>query len=162
MTILCDAVSIWRFYHAFSMHAHPRFNRPLTLNSVWCISDDRLPILFGVTELRLPRRIFVKLAFVLSVSFTLAACETFFTVEGVSVIASDKTATDHVVSLFSGKDCSVVRTERGLSYCVEDEVRIESRVFCYQTLGSVSCYDRPDPRRSPDELMGQNEHNLGN
>lgn len=83
-------------------------------------------------------------------------------IEGASVMASDKTASDHLVSLFSGKDCSVVRSEQGLEYCVEDQPPDpEPRVFCYKTLASVSCYDRPDPRRSPDQLMGQGDHNLG-
>lgn len=126
------------------------------------MAEDQHLILLGGTELKRLPRIVVQLAFVLSISFTLAGCGTFFAVEGASVVASDKTASDHVVSLFSGKDCSIVRTERGLSYCAEDEVFIEPRVFCYQTLGSVSCYDRPDPRRSPDQLIGQNDHNFGN
>ncbi len=82
-------------------------------------------------------------------------------VEGASVVMSDKAVSDHIVSWVSGKNCSVVRTEKGLTYCVEDELKITPKVFCYKTLGSVSCYNQPDPRRSPDELMGQNDHNLG-
>lgn len=83
-------------------------------------------------------------------------------IEGATVVATDKTASDHLVSWMSGKDCSVVRSEQGLEYCVEDQPpEPEPRVYCYRTLGSVSCYDRPDPRRSSDELMGQNDHNLG-
>ncbi len=113
-------------------------------------------------ELKLPTRILVQLAFILFISVAVAGCGTFVALEGASVVASDKTASDHIVSLMSGKDCSVVRTERGLTYCVEDEVRVEPQVFCYKTLGDVACYDRPDPRRSPDQLMGQNSHNLGN
>jgi len=94
-------------------------------------------------------------------SAALSGCGTFILAEGASTMMSGKPASDHIVSWMSGKDCSVVRTERGLSYCVEDEVKITPKVFCYQTLGSVSCYNRPDPRRSPDELMGQNDYNLG-
>jgi hypothetical protein len=126
------------------------------------MAEDQHLVLHGVTELKRLSRIVVQLAFVLSISFALAACQTFFVAEGASVFASGKTASDHVVSLLSGKNCSVVRTERGLSYCIEDQVFIESRVFCYKTLGSVTCYNRPDPRRSTDQLMGQNDHNLGN
>lgn len=82
--------------------------------------------------------------------------------EGASVMVSDKTASDHLVSWFSGKDCSVVRSDKGLEYCVEDQPpMIKPNVYCYRTLASVSCYTQPDPRRSPDQLVGQYEYNLG-
>jgi hypothetical protein len=62
-----------------------------------------------------------------------------------TVAATDKTPVDHLVSLVTGKDCSVIRQNRGLTYCVEDEVTPLVRVHCYPTLGEVSCYDEPDP-----------------
>ena len=62
-----------------------------------------------------------------------------------TVAATNKTPIDHLVSLVSGKDCSVVRQHRGLTYCVEDEVTPAVRVHCYPTLGEVSCYAAPDP-----------------
>ncbi len=63
--------------------------------------------------------------------------------EGASAIVTDKTITDHIVSIASGKNCSTVRTERGLYYCEEDEPKGETRVYCYKTIGAVTCYDRP-------------------
>lgn len=104
----------------------------------------------------------IQLIFVVLVSLSVTGCGTIVALEGASIVASDKAASDHLISWLSGKDCSVVRADRGLTYCAEDEVTIVPQVYCYKTLGSVSCYDRPDPRRSPDQLMGQNEHNLGN
>lgn len=67
-------------------------------------------------------------------------------VEAVSTMGTSKTFSDHIVSIASGKNCSSVRRERGLTYCEEDEPRPPpvSR-HCYRTLGSVTCYDRPDP-----------------
>src|SRR5512147_2007345 len=62
-----------------------------------------------------------------------------------SVVATDKTPIDHVVSLVTGKDCSIVRQHRGLTYCVEDEITPPVRVHCYPTIGEVSCYGEPDP-----------------
>lgn len=62
-----------------------------------------------------------------------------------TVAATDKTPVDHLVSLVTGKDCSVIRQNRGLTYCVEDEVTPPVRVHCYPTLGEVSCYAKPDP-----------------
>lgn len=38
----------------------------------------------------------------------------------------------------------MVRREKGLSYCVEEEVS-PPESYCYRTLGEVSCYDRPNP-----------------
>ena len=81
-------------------------------------------------------------------------------VEGGVVIATDKTLSDHIISLSSGKDCSTVRREKGLSYCKEDEVFIQQNIFCYETLGSVTCYERPDPHKGRHQKLGDNSHNL--
>jgi hypothetical protein len=62
-----------------------------------------------------------------------------------TVAATGKTPVDHVVSLATGKDCSIVRQHRGLTYCVEDEVTPPVRVHCYPTIGEVVCYGAPDP-----------------
>jgi hypothetical protein len=62
-----------------------------------------------------------------------------------AVAATKKTPIDHVYSLFSGKDCSMARQERGLTYCVEDEVVPEVTVHCYPTIGEVTCYSVQDP-----------------
>lgn len=104
-----------------------------------------------------------RFAGLLFVALLVSGCGTggLIALEGASVMASDKTASDHLVSLMSGKDCSVVRSEQGLAYCVEDQAPILApKYYCYKTLGSVSCYDRPDPRRSPDQLIGRDEHNF--
>lgn len=79
--------------------------------------------------------------------------------EGVSVIATEKTMEDHVISLASGKNCSVVRLERGMTYCEEDEVIPKPEVYCYQELGDVTCYEAPDPTNPDRSRVGINEHN---
>ena len=67
-------------------------------------------------------------------------------IEGVSVIATQRPFTDHVVSFFSGKNCSTIRREKGQTYCEEDELQSGApKVYCYRALGGVTCYDRPDP-----------------
>ena len=80
-------------------------------------------------------------------------------IQGVSVIGTDKTIEDHILSFTSGKNCSVVRKEKGLTYCEEDEPKINQNIFCYKTLGSVTCYDRPDSNLSR-KRVDRNEHNL--
>ena len=62
-----------------------------------------------------------------------------------SIALTDKTPIDHVYSLVTGKDCSVVRSNQGLTYCLEDEVTPRLDVHCYPTLGETTCYDRRDP-----------------
>jgi len=78
--------------------------------------------------------------------------------EGVSAATTKKTFTDHLVSVSSGKNCSTVRVNRGQSYCEEDEINPRPKVFCYRTIGSVSCYDRPDPY-GRQQVVGGNDHN---
>lgn len=90
----------------------------------------------------------MRLLGVIAVIPFLVGCSLFpplAAVEGVSVIGTDKTFTDHVVSLSSGKHCSTLRTQADLPYCEEDEDRARVPRFCYRTLADVVCYDRPDP-----------------
>jgi len=92
----------------------------------------------------------------------LAGCEAwgyYGAVEATSVAVTKKTLGDHVVSLASGKNCSTVRQQNDLSYCVEDERQPVHELWCYPTLGDVTCYDRPDPRREPYDRVGINAQN---
>lgn len=81
-------------------------------------------------------------------------------VQGAFVMGTQKTMEDHVISLSSGKNCSSVRKEQGLTYCIEDEAQIKQNLYCYQTLGTVTCYDRPDPMGGRQNRIGVNDHNL--
>jgi len=42
---------------------------------------------------------------------------------------TEKTIEDHVISLSSGKNCSSVRKEKGLTYCVEDEAQVKDVIL---------------------------------
>ena len=79
-------------------------------------------------------------------------------VEGLFVVGTDKTMEDHVVSLVSGKNCSLIRTEKDQTYCEEDEPVIKQNIFCYRTLATVTCYDRPDPNPGR-RRVDLNDHN---
>jgi hypothetical protein len=63
--------------------------------------------------------------------------------DGVSVINTEKTVEDHVISLISGKDCSLVRASMGYDYCRDrtSPPTIQRISYCYKTLAAVSCYD---------------------
>jgi hypothetical protein len=80
-------------------------------------------------------------------------------VDGAVVITTEKTMADHVVSAASGKDCSLVRLEKGTTYCKEDEVVPHPNLYCYRELGAVTCYDGPDLRRGNRGRLGENDHN---
>ncbi|MGB1025987.1 MAG: hypothetical protein ACPGYL_05475, partial [Rhodospirillaceae bacterium] len=63
---------------------------------------------------------------------------------------TDKTIIDHGASLITGKDCSTVRATDGGYYCEErlpDNTIVETRLYCYRSLGSIECYDSPQPYR---------------
>jgi len=70
--------------------------------------------------------------------------EWYIALDVVSIINTDKTLVDHVVSLSTGRDCSTIRKIDGKSYCKKDPVP-EPPLYCYRTLASVSCYRTPDP-----------------
>lgn len=79
--------------------------------------------------------------------------------EGGSLMLSDKTFTDHVYSFATDKNCSQVRREKGLEYCEEDELVPMQNIYCYRTLGDVTCYDRIDPHQGRYHRLGVNDHN---
>ena len=105
----------------------------------------------------------MRMAVLIAVFVLLAGCSSVppvAIVDGATVVGSQKTLGDHFISYVSGKDCSTVRRNLGRTYCVEDEPNPVSRVFCYPTIGKITCYDKPDPRRQPYERVGRNDHNL--
>jgi hypothetical protein len=79
------------------------------------------------------------------VVLALSACNEFSIFGTASVVATDKTLSDHAVSYFSGKHCSTVRKETGRSYCEEDELNPTPSVHCYRDLAGVTCYKQSDP-----------------
>ena len=71
----------------------------------------------------------------------------------VSLIYTDKTLTDHALSRAFKEDCSVLNVENDEPYCQElpseadrenGMTTLAASLYCYRTLGGVSCYDRPD------------------
>ena len=70
--------------------------------------------------------------------------EAVVTAIGAPVAASigvrPRTPIDAVVSLASGRDCSVVRLEKGQSYCAEADGRPDPQPYCTRTLGTATCW----------------------
>ncbi len=102
----------------------------------------------------------LRVAAILS-GMALAACDplTVAQLEAVTVIGSDKTVLDHAFSIGSGKNCSTVRKEMGMTYCVEDEKVVRQNIYCYRDLGGVTCYDRPESTAGGRARVDMNDHN---
>ena len=60
-------------------------------------------------------------------------------VEIASVAVFHRGLGDMVVSTISGRDCSIVRLDRGLSYCVPVQSP-PAPAYCTRTLGRVECW----------------------
>jgi len=101
----------------------------------------------------------LSIAFCLLSLIALNACTSQFLVgDGISVIATDKTIGDHVVSYISKKDCSSVRTELGMTYCKEDAQKDTGpKLHCYKELGKVTCYELPEVDSSRLEVEQKTE-----
>ncbi len=101
---------------------------------------------------------------VLLAGLGVSACDPFSIaqIEAATVMGSDKTVIDNIVSVGSGKDCSILRKEQGLTYCVEDMPQIRQNLYCYRDLGGVTCYDRAGPNNTRQQRVDRNDHNLPN
>jgi hypothetical protein len=74
---------------------------------------------------------------------------TFVMLDAASLINTQKTIDDHLISLLTGMDCSTVRASKGDHYCLEppDAKPVYIRTtYCYKSIADVSCYDRPFDR----------------
>ena len=110
------------------------------------------------------RRVFMAAA-TLVLAQVLAGCNTTFIpswvsgttaygiVEGVSLNQTGKTASDHLASLATGDDCSILDYTKTGKYCrtaaeMAQEQAEKNRPYpgyCYRQRASVVCYKTPDP-----------------
>ena len=80
----------------------------------------------------------------------LAACQpldsmlgTFGAFNVVTLTTLGRSVPDVVVSFLRDRDCSVVRLEQGVSYCVPPDPPPEPAELCTRTLGRVDCWAHP-------------------
>lgn len=71
------------------------------------------------------------------------------------VINEDKTPTDLIASAVTGLDCDTIRKSRdkGPLCRPQEQDVIERPIFCYRTLGTINCFDRPDPYGYPQRTV---------
>ncbi|NGM20662.1 hypothetical protein G3576_11610 [Roseomonas stagni] len=64
-------------------------------------------------------------------------------VGGASIVLTGRTPVDHVASLISGQDCSIVRLERRESWCAPPPGPPPPQAYCTPSLGRVDCWTTP-------------------
>jgi hypothetical protein len=69
-----------------------------------------------------------------------------------TVTAIQRTPWDAVYSLVTGRDCSMVRLDRGETYCRPVEPLPGPPAFCTRTLAAVNCWQ--DPATLPGQPHG--------
>ena len=81
---------------------------------------------------------------------SLSSCATSAAVLGIAyTVQTNRLPTDALASAILDKDCSLIRQEEeGGAWCRDkgaerDRGASQPPVWCYRSLGEVSCYDRP-------------------
>jgi hypothetical protein len=70
-------------------------------------------------------------------------------VGGASLVLTGRTPVDHLASLATGADCSVVRLERREPYCAPPAGPSARQPYCTRSLGAVDCWTSPPPGAVP-------------
>lgn len=76
----------------------------------------------------------------------MSTVQTFWVLDGISIINTQKTLDDHLVSWISGDDCSTLKAMHGEPYCQPrpaEVPKIARTTYCYKDLVGTSCYLRP-------------------
>lgn len=63
---------------------------------------------------------------------------------GADVAIFHRTMPDTLYSAITGKDCSLVRLDRGESYCKAVDPPVPPQPYCTHTLGAVMCWSKPE------------------
>jgi len=112
-----------------------------------------------------PRRGWKGPVGVLLAALALAGCDTtalpvwisgttaYAAVEGVALNQTGKTASDHLASMATGSDCSILDFTKSGKYCrtaaeMAQEQAARTRPYpghCYRNRADVVCYDQQDP-----------------
>jgi hypothetical protein len=78
-----------------------------------------------------------------------AALAPWAAAEAASVMVFDRAIGDVLVSAVTGRDCSVVRLDRGEPYCRPEEPPPVPPPVCTRSLGAVDCWRAAPPHAWP-------------
>lgn len=84
----------------------------------------------------------------LALPILLAACDgpaavATLGVNAASIMVTGRAVPDLLVSAVTGRDCSVVRLDRRLSYCAGSEDAPRPAPYCTRSIGAVDCWVTP-------------------
>ena len=71
-----------------------------------------------------------------------------------------RTLPDLLYSGVSGRDCSMVRLDRGQSYCRPVEPPVPPQPYCTRSLGGVDCWQHPEQLVNLPPQVAQGPHDL--
>ena len=74
--------------------------------------------------------------------------------ELASVTVLGRGLVDVGVSAVSGRDCSIVRLDRGETYCAARFPAEQPQPFCTRTIGTVTCWENPALLPAPQTELG--------
>ena len=74
--------------------------------------------------------------------------------ELTSVTVLGRGLVDIGVSAVSGRDCSIVRLDRGETYCAARFPAEQPQPFCTRTIGTVTCWENPALLPAPQTELG--------
>ncbi len=89
------------------------------------------------------RRYFPLLAFL--VLPALSGCGWVVAADIATIPVLGRSIPDGIYSAVTGKDCSVVRLDRGQSFCRPTEEPPAPPPYCTRSLGTVDCWTKPNP-----------------
>jgi len=69
-----------------------------------------------------------------------AAAGPVLVVSGAALVLTGRTPVDHVASLVTGRDCSLVRVERREGWCAPPPTPPAPAPYCTRSLGSTDCW----------------------
>ena len=73
--------------------------------------------------------------------------------EIASVVVFGRGIADIGVSAVTGRDCSIVRLDRGLTYCAPIEPPPAPGPFCTRSLGVADCWINPEALPTPQRFL---------
>lgn len=86
----------------------------------------------------------ILLAFLLLAGCAPSPVGPLLAAEAASVVVFGRGVGDIAISAISGYDCSIVRLDRGLSYCAPREAAPRPAPFCSRSLAQVDCWSNPE------------------
>ena len=79
---------------------------------------------------------------------------------GADVAIFHRTLPDLIYSGITGRDCSLVRVDRGDSYCRPTAPPVPPQPYCTRSLAGVDCWAHPELMANVPPQVGQGPHEL--